>query len=274
VALCDVDAQSSYIVDVFRVAGGADHVKFQHSHFGELELDGVALGPAAPLVSGVPMRNFRMGRVPDSGFAARWTMQDRYGLLKAGQTVGLQHWELTEDAEAGICEGWIAVGGYSTNDELWIPRLVVHRRATKPVSTFLAVMEPHNGQPHVESVRRLRLISPSGLGDNGASCAVEVRRTDGLRDIVVVPDPERTGGTVNVPDAGLTLDGDLCRVTLDSQGQVRRVAAVGCLDLRIGGLTLRGKAPDARSLIELELRGRNVRVLTGKQSVASVSVAD
>jgi len=235
VALCDVDAQSSYVVDVFRVAGGAEHVKFQHSHFGELEVDGVTLSPAANLIPDTQMRSFRMGRSPDGGFGARWTVQDRYGLLKAGQTVGLQHWELTENAEAGTCEGWIAVGGYNTNNGLWIPRLVVRSRAIKPATTFLAVLEPHNGRPRVESVRRLTLISPSGLGDNGASCAVEVRRADGLRDIVVAPDPERTSRCVNVPDANLTLDGDLCRVTLDAQGQVRRVAAVGFLELRMEG---------------------------------------
>ena len=45
VALVDVSELESYVLDVFRVVGGTDHAKFQHSHFGTIETTGLTLKP-------------------------------------------------------------------------------------------------------------------------------------------------------------------------------------------------------------------------------------
>ncbi len=271
IALCDVGPQSAYVVDVFRVAGGSEHVKFQQSHFGTLALKGVELAVEPDFGQETQMRAFRLGRVSTDGAVADWTVQDRLKLLPEGATAGLRHYELTEGAEVGTCEGWIAIGGYNATEELWIPRLVVRRRGQDLMSTFVAVLEPHLGTQAIRTVRRLRMVrSGAGITPGDGTCALEIRRANGLRDIVVVPDPEAPKGTVTVPEAELSLDGDLCRVTLDAGGQVRFVSAVGCSELRVAGLRLRGTTRDSRTLIELEVAGGRPRILTGKSAVAEV----
>jgi len=75
--LCDTAAGPPYIVDIFRVAGGSEHVKFQHSHFGPLSLNGVDLRPHADYGHETQMRAFRMTRAPAWGAVAEWKAEDR-----------------------------------------------------------------------------------------------------------------------------------------------------------------------------------------------------
>ncbi len=266
VALCDVGPDSFYVFDVFRVAGGSEHVKFQQSHFGALELPGIALKAEADFGHDTQMRSFRMARAPAEGVKAIWTAEDRLRLLPEGSMVFLNHWELTDDAEIGTCEGWIAVGGYEATQHLWIPRLVVRRRGEDLSSAFVAALDAHTGVPAIKSARRLAV----GSAVQG-TVAVEIVRTDGLTDIIVARDPEAVPGPITLADRAIVVDGDLCRLTLDASGRTVRAAVVGCTSVTAPGLRLQMKPAGARSIAEVRVVGSRAIIKAGRELVISAS---
>lgn len=277
VAQCDVGPDAAYIVDVFRVKGGAEHVKFQHSHFGTLDVHGVALQTEPDYGHDTQMRAFKMATIPADGARAVWTVQDRLKLLPEDRSVFLSHWELTSGAEIGTCESWIAMGGYNATEEVWIPRLLVRRRGQDLTSTFVAVIEPHAGHPAIRSVRRLAISSPfagerKGGGEEPSTVAIEITLTNGHRDIVIARDPDSPRAPIALPEHGITVNGDLCRITLDKAGRVSRVAAVGCASVVAGDLRLTTTTDDPRSMVEVRVIGSRATVVAGKEIVREVAI--
>lgn len=235
VVLVDVSERDSYVLDVFRVVGGADHTKFQHSHFGTIETKGLALKPVDAYVHGTQMRDFRLDPEPTTPWQIDWKVEDRYGLLPAGSDVHLRYTDLTPDAEAAVAEGWIVAGGYSSGDETWIPRVMVRRRSdTAPLSsTFVSIVEPYENSSNIAGIRRLPLATTDGVRFGDHHVAVEISYVDGRRDLLVSADVENALGQqpslADVrarvqPDSGLETDAELCLVRLDRNQQPQRIA--------------------------------------------------
>lgn len=236
VAQVDVDDRSFYVLDVFRVIGGADHAKFMHSHFGTVQTTGLSLQPAEDFGGGTQMRDFRRDPSPRPGWTVDWTIEDRYGLLDPGRQVRLRYIDLTTGAEAWLCEGWVTQGLYDASVEAWTPRVLTRRRAeTGPLqSTFVAVIEPYEGAPSIASVRRLPLTDASGAEYPDACVAVEVTLTDGRRDLFITMDVEDplgqqpSGGLVRQADWGVTFEGDTCWLRRGANNQVARIETYAC----------------------------------------------
>jgi hypothetical protein len=250
VAVADVGPGAAYILDVFRVRGGQEHVRFQHGHFATPAIEGVELRPEPDYGHDTQMRAFRMGPIPEQGARVVWEAEDRLKLLPDGVRVTTSQWELTADASVGVCEAWLATGGYNATEEMWLPRMAVRRRGPDLTSTFVAVIEPHAGKPAVVSARRVPIAS-KGDGESGMSVAVEVVRADGMRDLIVARDPERLSGPVSVGEAAVSVDGDLCRITFDGAGRVVRIAAIGCASIVTRDLRLSIADRSPRKLVEL-----------------------
>ncbi len=71
IALVDISATQSYIIDLFHVMGGTDHAKFMHSHFGQLLTGGLTSRPAEDYGYGADAQRPSTLRVrrSDSGLA-------------------------------------------------------------------------------------------------------------------------------------------------------------------------------------------------------------
>ena len=250
VALVDVSDRDCYLLDVFRVAGGTDHAKFQHSHFGTVQTKGLALEPADAYARGTQMRNFRSDAKPAEAWHVDWTIEDRYGLLPPGSDVHLRHTDLTRGAEVAIAEGWIVAGAnYAGGEETWIPRMIVRRRSEEPplASTFVSVIEPYEVSPNVASIRRLPLEAPDGAAFGDNHVAVEVTLVDGRRDLLLAVDVENPLGrrpsfaearAAVLPEYDLRTDAELCLVRLDHDRRPRRIAVCGGSYLRVGNSRL------------------------------------
>ena len=143
-ALVNSGDQNAYVVDLFRVVGGRDHAKFVHSNFSTLTTDGLSLQPAPDYGHGTKMRNFRTDPGAKPGWSADWKI--------INSDVHLRYFDLTEGVSASTCEGWIASAGFQSNDETWIPRLMIRRQAHE--SLFVAVLEPYVGQSKIARVHR------------------------------------------------------------------------------------------------------------------------
>ncbi len=268
-ALIDISEKDFYVLDLFRVLGGTEHVKFVHSSFGGIEPRGLTLSPQDGHVFGPMMRNFRSDPAAKPGWSVDWTIEDRFGYLPPGKKVHLRYTDLTLAAEAILAEGWVNAALFDKNAETWIPRVLVRRRAAQgPLgSTFVAVLEPFDEQPNLASVRRLGVVvggGPRELADQkaGDHVGVEIRLADGRRDVLVaadIPNPEagqvpalhapqatdsrRTPPTLLLEEARLRLEGQLAWVRFDPSGRPRRVALCCGQSLAAGGAVLRTRKP-------------------------------
>ncbi|MEW6753203.1 MAG: heparinase II/III family protein [Candidatus Latescibacterota bacterium] len=235
--LVDVSARDAYVLDLFRVAGGADHARFLHSGFGSLQVRGLPLAPAVEYGHGTQMRTFRGAPAAAPGWSADWTLADRYD-AQPGAQVHLRCVDLTEDAEAYAAEAWLSLGYDERNAEAWVPRLMVRRRGTEPLeSTFVALLEPHEGEPFVRGARRVALQAADGGATlSPHSVAVEITLADGRQDLIAALDPEHEALVAAQPEWDVHLQGALGWVRRDGQGRVARAALVGSGTLRAGAL--------------------------------------
>lgn len=231
--LIDVDASSSYVLDVFRVVGGEEHAYVLNSQFARLTTHGLALRPAEDMGPTWQMRDYHVDTHPDVGWQATWHVEDRYGLRQGGDPVKLRYTGLTRDAEALTADGWVAVNGSDWGvDEEWIPRLLVRRSGAGLRSAFVGIIEPYEGAPRVVSARRLELAPRNGRAPSDLDVAVEVRLADGRRDVVVAVDdsakPWAEGvdpPAVAVPGADIEMNARLGFVRFTRDGSVQHAAA-------------------------------------------------
>jgi hypothetical protein len=219
VAMADVSESDSYIADVFRVVGGADHAKFTGSHFAKITTQGLSLSSAEDYGYDTQMRNFQADRAATPGWSVDWKIDDRYGYLAKDADVHLRYTDLTEGAEASTCEAWVNAPAYM--DETWIPRVMVRRRAdVAPLSsTFVDIIEPYEGASNIAAIHRLSLETADGKPYPDTCLAVEIGLADGRRDLLVSADVENPlglspslseGGKMVQKEWGLATNGELC----------------------------------------------------------------
>jgi hypothetical protein len=219
-ALIDVSDDDSYVLDVFRVAGGTDHVKFYTGHFGALlPLRGLALSSVTDFTH-PQMRNFLAARKPDPGWSIELKVEDRYKLLADGGDVRVRYTDFTSGADAYTCEGWVVAGSYNSTEEAWVPRVMTRR--ARGESTFVTLIEPHDAdKPLIARSTRVPL-ELDGADPPDACVALSIELTDGRTDLLLCADA--AGKTLVQPDTGLTTDARLCHVRRDVAGQPNLIA--------------------------------------------------
>lgn len=229
--MIDISDTDSYMLDLFQVAGGRDHAKFMHSHFGLATTGGLSLSAGDDYGHKTQMRNFRRDLSPKLGWWVDWQAEDRLGYLEAGKDVHLRYTDLTTDAQAHLAEGWVAMG-FHNNDEAWIPRLMVRRQNEEGdlVSTFVGICEPYEEASQIANICRLSLVTENGDACPDTYVAVEILLVDGRRDLLVVVDSENVDGVseVVIQEAwGLRFSGNVCWVRKQVNGDIERVALCG-----------------------------------------------
>lgn len=231
VAMVDLSPDDFYLVDIFRVVGGTDHTKFTTGHFGTISAQGLQLREAAPFGYATQMRGLRVDPAAQPGWSAEWVVEDRHRLREPGAQVRVRYTDLTTGAQAGICEAWVAPGSFGRTEDAWVPRVMVRRLAAAPplASTFVALLEPYEGQSNIQSLRRLPLLTEDGRPYPDGCVAVEITLTDGRRHLLVAADVENpldlrpsleADGVLVQPDWGVRLQGEVCLVRKDKTGQI------------------------------------------------------
>ena len=195
---------------------------------GQLVTQGLALEPTGDYGHGAQMRNFHVDPAPQPGWSVDWRIEDC-----AGAEIHLRYTDLTANAQACTCEGWVDRGNLKTNEEAWIPCVLVRRQGKEGplVSTFVSVIEPYEGRSKITRVRRLSLETFQGEAYPDSWVAVEIELNDGRRDLLVAIDVEDPLGLSPAGDRvmvqrewGLHLDGEICLIRRDAAGQIGRIA--------------------------------------------------
>jgi dienelactone hydrolase len=265
IALVDISETDSYLVDVFRVAGGAEHTRFLHGHFGRLATQGLSPMPVQEMRYGEMIRNFQRDSKPSEGWSVDWLIEDRLKLLPAGCDLRLRHTDLTRGAEVTLAETWVSVGRYGGTAEAWIPSVLVRRRAENAplASTFVGVLEPHEGKPNLTSIRRLALEDGEGKTCSDADVGIEIHLADGRRDIFIFRNVEAqsVARLLVEKESGTRFEGDLCLVRFDAGNRPQRVLFCKGKSLRTAGLVIRAKSDQAS--FEMDLTNRNAPIISG-----------
>ena len=274
IVMIDVGDADFYFLDVFRVVGGVDHAKFTHSHFSTLTTQGLSLKPDGDYGHGTLMRNFRTDAAPSSGWSVDWRVDDRYKYLPPGSEVHLRYTDLTAEAQASVCEGWVLEGSYALNKEDWLPTLMIRRRTERAplATTFAGVFEVYGKTPVLAQVRRLPLTTAAGQAYPDSNVAAEVLLGDGTRDLIIAADVENplhlrpaqpTDETLAQKDWDLHLNGQMCLVRRDRGGSIRHIALCHGKSLKVG-----------RVSVEMKNRADFIEVQFGEASRAKVVGGD
>ncbi|MCS7265875.1 MAG: heparinase II/III-family protein [Armatimonadetes bacterium] len=233
IALVDIDEQNFYVVDIFRVIGGTKHDKFVHSHFGKANVNAKTQPVEMPKeYAGTQMRNFEKIVPANKSLPLQvdWLVEDRYGYLPKGEQIRLRYFDLTENAQAFLCEGWIALG-MSTTEDAWIQRLMVRLEGKSPLqSTFVAVIVPFVGESSpIKEIHRLQLRAPDSSLYNEANVALEIVHADGNKDLIIAMDTEnplnrepdfRNWQKVEQPEWQISTSAPFCFIRKDDKGRI------------------------------------------------------
>ena len=220
-AVVDLSASESYLVDVFRVSGGDDHVMSFHSGEGEVVTGGIDLAPqekgtyAGPDIPfGTHFDGAPDGRYVGSGFAylyevsllawpvsgwwVDWKLKDTWGMQIGEAPVHVRYHALSQVDDAALA--WGDPPQNKPGNPRRLRYVLQHNGGADRESLFVSVVEPYSGDaPNLAGVERIDL----GLerGDLTAA-AVRVCASDGRVDLILSSDdPERVfdlGGGVKV----------------------------------------------------------------------------
>lgn len=204
-AMVKVDATNSYLVDVFRVVGGTDHVFSFHSAEGPVSVAGLTLveqptgtyaGPdvkmpgrrETPTDWNSPgfhwLDQVSRDQSPPASFSVDWDVVDTWNTLPdPDPDVHVRLTVLNENDDVAVANG------YPPQNNPRNPRslryVLLHRAGSSLASQFVSVVEPYVGQRFVRSIAS---VPVDGLGAGLAAheaAAVRVELVDGRVDYVI-----------------------------------------------------------------------------------------
>ncbi len=261
----DVDEKNSYLVDIFRVAGGSQHDYGLHGASAEAAVQGLSLieqeggtlaGPEVEYLQFYDHDNKGYGYrgsgyqylykvakgAPQAGFVATWNHRSE-------ETPFLRVHVPAGSAEQVCFASGLPPFGKPGEDEL---RYMFLRNGDCPPynqqfkdgkrvfpvgdlqSTFVTVLEPLDDEPFVEKVERL--TGSEGLGP--ADVALAIERSDGATDIVICRESpgQATAG-------GMTLQGRVGMCTVGRGNQADRLALLDGMGLAYGDSSVKLSEP-------------------------------
>lgn len=184
---------NAYVVDIFQVKGGFDHVYSFHGPPGEITSSGLTLndqktgtyagekvqkGAAA---NGFPVGysffyNVRKDITPPAQFMLDWKVKPGYRGLTEKDNVHLRMYSLSQSHDIALADGDPPQN--KPGNPLKLGYVLMHRIGTDLNSTFVSVIEPYKQQPFIKSVKR--------IDDNsGSEIAILVEHMNGNIDYVL-----------------------------------------------------------------------------------------
>jgi len=248
----DISPEDSYYIDIFRVEGGSEHVKYSHGTLGELTLVGREALPAEGFGQAGMMRDFAVVLPTSSASApwyALWKADDHFQVNAPHLDVSLKYIDLTEDAEVYTARSWVDLWSNRADrtatgqSAAWIPTVMIRRTGESGLqSNFVDLYEPFVGQSSLLSARQHRL--PQG------GIAITVKLATGLEDTLLFFSRQTTheahgdGPSTYASNGPSTFDLDGRSVTTDAEivflrsrdGSVIEAAAINASVLITDGI--------------------------------------
>ena len=258
----DADERNSYLVDIFRVAGGSQHDYSLHGASAKVTVEGLKLVPqqggtlAGPDVDYLEFYDddkklqgykgsgyqylYNVGKgTPTGGFVATWNhRKEGTPFLRVHVPAGVAEQALFADGLPPFGERQDALRYMFLRRGTCPPYNQQHDKKGKrlaPVgtleSTFVTVLEPLHGAPFIRRVERI-----SGAG--AADVALSITRADGATDLLICRE-ER--GAMRV--GRVALDGRIALCTTTSDGEATRLALLDGVSLSCGQASVAADGP-------------------------------
>lgn len=242
--LVEIDDERYYILDVFRVRGGSEHVFSFHTAEGPATAAGVELidqptgsyagpgidppdpgGEPRPGASGFDwLGNVQRGN-PEGPFSIDWEIVDTYGVLDGEPDLHMRMRVLSDVEEVALADG-IPPRNKPGNPESL--RYALLRRTGETLdSRFTSVFEPFIGSSAISQVRTL----PVSGDDTDGIAAVEVELIDGTRHWLV-HDPD--GSREVTVDDRVNVTGTFAIIRFDHEQNAVSMDGYGIQDIRDG----------------------------------------
>lgn len=240
----DAPGGRAYVVDLFRVVGGKDHLYSFHGPPGEVSVESLSVVPQSGgtyagtgvnfggWAKGFPpgyqfLYDVRRDAQPPDSFTVDWHADPGYRDLKRDDVHVRLH-ALTECADVALANG------DPPQNKAGNPRrltyALLHRTGEKSLeSTFVSVIEPYRGMPFIKSVNR---ISPAEEG----RAAIRVELADGTTDTILY----NAGSGPMQAGTGISMDGRVGFIR-ESGGRVARAVVVEGSSLNAGGIHLESR---------------------------------
>jgi hypothetical protein len=244
----------SYVVDIFRVRGGAEHDYLFHGPVGDLHLEGPDLPPpAAGTLAGA---NIPFGQKPE-GMRAYDTRNSGYQYLYDPQTCSVQKnysaiWTLKDGVSLKaffIPEGtetFIKTMGYPKPSTKSLPPMPFllrrHTTAEGGESRFASVVHVVKGKSFINEVQRIELTGDKGVSGYG----LLVKHVAG-EDLIL--STVSTIGQVRSIDGKYSLNG-LLGVASWRDGRLVKMTLVGGTDFRVEDKTVKLQSPVFKTMVK------------------------
>ncbi len=185
-ALVDVVPGDGYVIDVFRVVGGKEHLKSFHATFGELE-HALNLKFCSFKLAEGHLKNLGSLSGPGKRFEIDWKILDKYNYLSPDRQVRLHYTELTDFDEVLIGDGELGPGRTPAT----IPYVLTKREVKveqELTSTFVSVIEPYEGKRIVRRVIKLKMSMADGSPCPDGVVGLRIDLNNGMSDYFVATD--------------------------------------------------------------------------------------
>jgi len=286
----------AFIIDIFHVAGGNDHVFSFHGPPGTVEANGITLVPQGKgtyageqIPKGIWSKNFPVGyshlydvrrnQNPPGKFMLDWQAETGYRGITGKDNIHLRMYALTQAEDVALASGDPPQNKPGNPKKL--EYLLMHRAAPDLNSTFVSVLEPYRDKPFIKSVTRLD-------DSNGQSVAISVDMTDGTRVYILYNADEVS--EMRLPN-GISMTGKLGYLKEKEGNPVKGILVNGSnltfgkMNIKSGG-TLTGKVlkmnkefagggwliTDAKLPVDGSLKGEQLIIDTENERDASYKI--
>ncbi|MBE9665498.1 heparinase II/III family protein [Mucilaginibacter boryungensis] len=186
--------KNAYVVDIFHVEGGKDHVYSLHGPPGAVATTGLNLivQPSGTYAGeNIPkgalaktdfpigysyLYNVKRDPHPPAQFILDWKANAGYRGLTAQDDVHLRMYALNQCNDVALADGDPPQNKAGNPENLGF--VLMHRSGNELNSTFVSVIEPYEHSPFIKSVKRLD-------DGKGSDISIQVEKTDGSMDYVL-----------------------------------------------------------------------------------------
>lgn len=250
---------SAYVIDIFRVIGGNDHVYSFHGPPGKLTAPGLNLKeqeegtyagedvPKGAWAEGFPigyshLYQVRRDSFPPSSFYLDWKVDPGYRNLSK-DNIHLRFHSLNQTDDLALALGDPPQNKPGNPESL--EYALLHRSGENLQSTFVSLLEPYKNHPFIQSIQRLD-------GQKDDKVALKITKTDGTTDFLLT---NPGSGEYTLPN-GVTLEGSYGFLRIKNGKAVKAILINGST-LRHGDFILKSSGPIQGKILKMnkELKG-------------------
>lgn len=238
----DTDSDA-YVIDIFRVKGGQDHVYSFHGPPGTVTSKGLRLveqrqGTYAgeniskgTKADGFPkgysfLYNVKKDKHPPARFMIDWKAESGYRGLTDKDNIHLRMYAMTSSKDVALADGDPPQNKPGNPESL--KYVLIHRKDTDLNSTFVSVFEPYREKPFIKSVHRI------DEGD-GTRVVIQVDKINGEVDYILYNPLSQDN--INLSN-GISMKGNIGYLQLKNDKAVKGILINGSL-LKYGKMKLK-----------------------------------